>query len=84
MLLKAKTREITNLQKGAAQPHVYPKDLTNLPIVTIPDQIIIDFNSKVEPLFDLISNLHKQIEKLVKTRDLLIPPLVTGKRVLND
>lgn len=84
LLLKAKTREITNLQKGAAQPHVYPKDLTNLPIVTIPDQIIIDFNSKVEPLFDLISNLHKQIEKLVKTRDLLIPPLVTGKRVLND
>jgi restriction endonuclease S subunit len=39
-LLKSKQMEIFVLQKGAAQPHVYPKDLMRLSVVSPPDRIL--------------------------------------------
>ncbi len=82
LFLKNKQKEIYKLQRGAAQPHVYPKDLMRLNIVNIPEPLIVAFEKKVSLSFNLVGKLKKENQNLSKTRDLLIPQLVTGRREL--
>lgn len=83
LFLKNKQKEITNLQRGSAQPHVYPKDLMGLKII-YSKEFIIRFNDLATPLFELVDKLKEENTKLNDTRDLLIPQLVTGKRELKN
>jgi len=36
------------------------------------------FKQSIDPMFDQIANLSKQIEQLAKARDLLLPRLMSG------
>lgn len=83
LFLKNKQKEISNLQRGSAQPHVYPKDLMGLKIIDSQD-FVNEFNDFITPLFELIDKLKDKNIILTKTRDLLIPQLVTGKRELKN
>jgi len=83
-LLSSKKNEIDNLQRGAAQPHVYPKDLMSLRTLHAPEPLIEEFENLISPIFKLIANLVHQNQNLTKTRDLLIPQLVTGRRELKS
>lgn len=83
LFLKNKQKEISNLQRGSAQPHVYPKDLMGLKIIHS-QEFIIRFNNLVTPLFELVDKLKEENIKLNDTRDLLIPQLVTGKTELKN
>ena len=82
LFLKNKQTEITRLQRGSAQPHIYPKDLMQITILDIPETLIAQLEDKVKIIFDTIRYFKKQNQHLSKTRDLLIPQLVTGKREL--
>jgi len=62
---------------------VYPKDLMDIKINAPSEKMIKDFNDKVSCLFQLIGGLKRKNLTLSKTRDLLIPQLVTGKRELS-
>ena len=84
LLLKNRHRDIKLMQRGAAQPHVYPKDLMDLKIHDVPQEIIKDFIKHIEPFFKLIANLQKQNEVLSTTRDLLIPRLISGELSVNN
>jgi type I restriction enzyme M protein len=53
LFLKNKQDEIYDLQRGSAQPHVYPKDLMNMDILDPGDAIIEKFNNFAEPFFKL-------------------------------
>lgn len=79
LFLKNKQIEITGLQRGSAQPHVYPKDLMQLTIIDIPEMIINAFEQKVELMFNALKNLKNQNQCLRKTRDLLLPKLMKGE-----
>lgn len=80
LFLKTNQSQITNLQKGSAQPHVYPKDLMRLEIV-IPDKELLDeFTEKVNKLYGEIAVLKSLNSNLKATRDLLIETLISGKR----
>jgi type I restriction enzyme S subunit len=79
LLLKTRQVEVTNLQRGSAQPHVYPKDLMNLLIVDPKENLLQEFEKTVKPIFEMIFNLKKQNNKLKKIRDLLLPKLTTGE-----
>lgn len=79
LLLKSRQREILGLQRGAAQPHVYPKDLARLPILLPRTKIIELFEATVTPHFQLIRNLLKQNELLSRARDMLLPLLMSGE-----
>jgi type I restriction enzyme S subunit len=68
LLLKNKQDEIYRLQRGAAQPHVYPKDLMELEMIDFPDEIISQFNVIIKPFFDLLSNLKNGKRNLIKAR----------------
>lgn len=70
---------IDNLQKGAAQPHVYPKDINALALCCPHNDILDSFESKISYSFDLISSLQKQIHRLTEARDRLLPKLMSGK-----
>lgn len=70
---------ISNLQCGAAQPHVYPKNINKLCVLYPTEEVIEKFNKMVEPFFDEIEILNKKNDDLSKQRDLLLPRLMSGK-----
>lgn len=78
LLLTSKQKEISGFQKGAAQPHVYPKDLQRLPLVVPKDTVLGLFEEFVSPNFRQIRGLHKQNKRLIQARDLLLPSLMNG------
>ena len=70
---------VDNLQRGAAQPHVYPKDLNRISII-VPDETNQDrANKKFSHLHKLKAKLLQQNEYLSRQRDLLLPRLMSGK-----
>lgn len=70
---------ITHLQRGSAQPHVYPKDLAQLEALGAPEDVLNAFASQVAPTFGLAMHLAAKIENLRRTRDLLLPRLLSGQ-----
>lgn len=76
LLLKERQLEVTGLQRGSAQPHVYPKDLMELVAVKVPTQLRENFTAKVESIFRLTRNLSDRNQSLRQTRDLLLPKLL--------
>ena len=70
---------INNLQCGAAQPHVYPKNINKLCVLKPTDELITKFNDTVEPFFKEIEILQKENDSLVKQRDLLLPRIMSGQ-----
>ena len=79
LLLRDRQREILGLQRGAAQPHVYPKDLARL-IVLIPrDDIVEEFLESVSAKFGQMGALNRHTIRLVQARDLLLPRLMSGE-----
>lgn len=79
LYLKYNQIKITNLQKGAAQPHVYPQDLATLKMKDISEKVIKQFNLIVTPFFEEIKNITSKNKVLKHTRDLLLPRLISGE-----
>lgn len=64
---------------GAAQPKITQENMNRIPIL-IPDvDTQAQFNNQIEPLFELQFKLRNSLTNLSKTRDLLLPKLVTGE-----
>ena len=70
---------ISNLQVGAAQPHVYPKNINKLCTVIPDDDTIQAYSDKVKPIYEQIKLLREKNENLTKQRDMLLPRLMSGK-----
>ena len=79
LTLDSMQKEIFGMQKGAAQPHVYPKDLMRLQILVPSLSLLQEFESQIKTSYDLIGNLTKQNQKLREARDLLLPRLMSGE-----
>jgi len=82
LLLKDRQIEVTGLQRGSAQPHVYPKDLARLSVVDALEKLTQAFEEKASSLFGVINNLQVQNKKLRQARDLLLPKLVGGEMMV--
>lgn len=70
---------INNLQYGAAQPHVYPKNINRLCILIPTEELIHKYNDSVKPYYDEIKVLNQHNQLLTQQRDLLLPRLMSGK-----
>lgn len=79
LLLVSKQKEIFRLQRGAAQPHVYPRDLQRLTLHSPTESIIRVFEESVSHNFRQARNLIEQNKLLSKARDLLLPRLINGR-----
>jgi len=79
LMLASRQREISGLQRGAAQPHVYPKDLQRLPVLLPSKQVLRLFEASVRDLFTMVACLQRQNDALAQARDLLLPRLMNGE-----
>lgn len=70
---------ISNLQCGAAQPHVYPKNINRLCVLIPTEELIYRYNDFVNPYYDEIKILNQHNQLLAKQRDMLLPRLMSGK-----
>ena len=77
--LDHRRRAVTHLQRGSAQPHVYPTDLAQLEAVRVPEELLGAFTSQILPIFGLTMRLGAEIDNLRRTRDLLLPRLLSGQ-----
>lgn len=77
--LKNNKTTIDNLQKGAAQPHVYAKDINSLSICIPIESVLKSFEEKVSNYFDTTASLQSQLRLLTEARDRLLPKLMNGE-----
>lgn len=70
---------INNFQIGAAQPHVYPKDINRIKTCVPPKELRIKANTNLSKIHKEIHKLYKQNLLLTRQRDLLLPRLMSGK-----
>lgn len=70
---------ITSVVTGSAQPKISKGRLEKLKIL-VPDAITMEyFNTLINPMFDEINVLKKQLIRITKQRDMLLPRLMSGK-----
>lgn len=73
------TQKIKNLNANAAQPGINQTGVKGLPIL-LPAKFLIDaFENIAEPLLAELFNLAKKNNLLRKTRDILLPKLISGE-----
>jgi type I restriction enzyme S subunit len=78
------TAGIINLNANAAQPGINQKGVKGLPIL-LPDRKFLDlFDEFVELLLAELFNLAKKNQVLRRTRDLLLPKLISGELVVSE
>lgn len=82
-LLKDKKTELDSLQKGAAQPHVYAKDINALATLIPPEEVLEFYTKYASPYFEKIKALKEQIKNLTQSRDRLLPKLMCENFVCN-
>lgn len=77
MFCKKNKASLDALQKGAAQPHVYAKDINAMELVIPAKNVLESYCNFVSAYFEKIKVLQKQIEKLSRARDRLLPKLMS-------
>ncbi len=70
---------ISNLQVGAAQPHVYAKNINKLSVIIPEEKYILMYCQKVKSIYLEIKTLQDMNGNLEKQRDALLPKLMSGK-----
>ncbi len=64
---------------GAAQPKITQENMNRIPFFCAPTKLHIDFNRLVDPSIRQSQFLQRQIQNLRRTRDLLLPRLLSGQ-----
>jgi type I restriction enzyme S subunit len=77
--LLANRTDIINLRAGAAQQNVSQDVIREIPFLVPPLPIVHEFNELVEPFLQGMFRLQKKNINLTRTRDLLLPKLISGQ-----
>ena len=77
-LLNSRTLLIS-MGKGAAQPNLSQDMIKNLEVVVPSSCLLAKFDSKVKPLYRIMSYHSSQIRILTEARDRLLPKLMSGE-----
>lgn len=64
---------------GSAQQHINKAAVERFPILLPPPDVIQNFGTRVRPTFELLANLLHQNDTLRRTRDFLLPRLISGE-----
>ena len=78
-ILKSSSAIVDNLQKGAAQPHVYAKDINALKILIPNNELIEKFEYIINIYFFKIKNCQLEIKNAQQACDKLLPRLMSGE-----
>lgn len=72
-------RGFRHLQRGSAQPHVYPTHINDLDLLVPPREVLDQFNCIVTKQYEAIRVAEQSIEVAREARDRLLPKLMTGE-----
>ena len=78
-LLKARQKEIYDAQTGSAQPHIYPQQIIEMPMVNIEQGEICRINTQIAPLYEMLLANQAESRELSFLRDALLPKLMSGE-----
>ena len=80
--LKMQEKRFYRISHKSAQPHIYPKDVAEIPVV-IPNEVI---KNKISDFFIKANNeiavIETEIQKLTTLRDRLLPLLMNGQVII--
>jgi type I restriction enzyme S subunit len=74
-----KSLDLSAMNVGSAVPSLTTQVLNQIPIVIPQDDIVIRFDKIVSSFYDKIDKNNTQIQTLTKTRDELLPRLMSGE-----
>jgi type I restriction enzyme, S subunit len=77
--LRYNQKKIFDMQTGAAQPHIYPKDFERLMIVVPNDELCRKLEDVFASFFGTVANNKQQNIELEALRDTLLPKLLSGE-----
>jgi type I restriction enzyme S subunit len=66
---------------GAAQPKITQENMNRIPFFCGPENLHIEFNRLVAPMISQSQVLQRQIKNLRRTRDMLLPRLLSGEQM---
>ena len=75
---------IQGIKGGSAQPKFNKTDFKNLPIFLPPDDLLEQFHQIVKPMFELINENNTENQALTRTRDTILPRLMSGELDVSD
>jgi type I restriction enzyme, S subunit len=75
---------LNNLSYGAAIQNINTEIIRRLTLPIPPEEVLTGFYSVIEPIHEQIDVLSQANSKLSKTRDRLLPRLISGKLVVED
>ena len=75
---------IQGIKGGSAQPKFNKTDFKNLPIFLPPDDLLEQFHKIVKPMFELIDENNAENQTLIRTRDAILPRLMSGELDVSD
>ena len=77
--LLTKTIDFESVTSGSAQPQITVTNLEGMEVIIPKESKLVKFNEIVKPLFRKLSINKIQIQALKKTRDTLLPKLMSGQ-----
>lgn len=75
---------VAELNNGVAQPNISVQSLKRSLVLLPPVELTKKFGTLMQPIWHMMSFLRDQSENLTKTRDLLLPCLISGKLSVDD
>jgi len=82
--LKSEIPRLMTLRTGAQQPHINKETVEDTLLLLPTKDLLIDFQSRVEPIFSKIMNSAREIERLTFLRDYLLPLLMNGQVTIKE
>src|SRR5690554_6747577 len=82
--LKYYQKAIYDMQTGAAQPHIYPKDFERLNVVFGSDKLLEQLENLLFSFFEKTAVFKSEAETLTQLRDILLPKLLSGELVIHQ
>ena len=73
-----------NFAHGAAQQNLSQGLINGFPILRPSKDLVVAFSKRAEPIFEQVETLMRANVALTKTRDMLLPRLISGKLSVKD
>ena len=76
--------KILGMGYGSAQPNINPSQIENIVIIYPDETKMNDYLNISNPIFEKVLKNNTQIQTLTKTRDELLPRLMSGEVRVNE
>lgn len=76
--------KILVMSYGSAQPNISPSQIENIDVIYPNKEKLVSFLNISNPIFNKVLDNNNQIQSLTKTRDTLLPKLMSGQVRVNN